>query len=266
MKLTRGYDGLKIEAKSLAAVHDILTVEQPLSVQINGEPFTVTMQTPGHEKELIRGLLFTEGVYKDRSSDLVWKEYLKSDDGTIYSVNLDIPVDRLDQSLLNKRSLLSVASCGICGKTELNLPEGTLSADNLKLNVDSIASMFGVMSRHQGAFISSGGCHAASAFDESYSLLSVCEDIGRHNAVDKVIGDLLIQGSLPRAKYLLVSGRVSYEILVKSFVAGIPVLMAVSAPSSLAVDFATELGITLMGFCREGRATVYTHPERILTA
>ncbi len=264
MKLTRTYRGLKIHGKKADQVDDELTLEQPLSVVINGDTFTLTMQTPGNEVELVRGLLFSEGVYKDRNTTFTIIKTVVSDDDFISEIYLDIPTEKLDPSQLNKRSLLSVASCGICGKTELTLPVGKIDMDSISLGIDRIEGMFQIMSQRQSAFISSGGCHASSAFSGDYELLSLMEDIGRHNAVDKVIGDLLNQGNLSKARFLLVSGRVSYEIVVKCFTAGIPFLLAVSAPSSLAVDFAKELGITLIGFCRENRATVYSNTERIL--
>jgi FdhD protein len=127
-----------------------------------------------------------------------------------------------------------------------------------KFDFDLIPEMFGRMKDQQQAFLSSGGCHAAAAFNSNGEMLCVREDVGRHNAVDKVVGALLFEGRLPEARFLLVSGRVSYEIIAKTFAAGIPVLAAVSAPSSLAVDFSKELGIALFGFCRENRMTRYS--------
>jgi FdhD protein len=127
----------------------------------------------------------------------------------------------------------------------------------------SFSEMFELMNRGQHDFKQSGGTHAAAAFDSEGQLLVVREDIGRHNAVDKVIGWLLLEGRLKEAMAMTVSGRISYEITIKAFKAGIPFLAAVSAPSSLAVDYAKELGITLLGFCRQGRATCYSHPHRI---
>jgi FdhD protein len=265
VKLTRTYNGLKIHGDKADQVHDELTLEQPLSVVINGSTFTLTMQTPGNEEELVRGLLFSEGVYKDKKSTYNIYQKKFSDDGFMSEMHILIPEEKLDQSQLNKRSLLSVASCGICGKTELDLPLGRIDTDSVQLDLSQIDVMFQSMSERQSAFISSGGCHASGAFSSDFQLLSLMEDIGRHNAVDKVIGDLLNREKLNQARYLLVSGRVSYEIVVKCFTAGIPFLLAVSAPSTLAVDFAKELGITLLGFCRENRATVYSNAHRILS-
>jgi FdhD protein len=256
--LTRNYSAIKITASSADKVDDALTLEHPLSLAVNGEPFTLTMQTPGHEEELVRGLLYSEGVCKLKSGKLDFRVTEKSDDGLVSGLNLVIDPSLLDQSQINKRNLLSVASCGICGKTELSALSGEKLVAQQETPVEEIHDMFQRMAEKQSAFIHSGGCHAAAAFDSSKKMLFVREDIGRHNAVDKVVGALLNEGKLKSAKFLLVSGRISYEIVTKCFAAGIPNLLAVSAPSSLAVDFAKELGITLYGFCRGDRATRYS--------
>ncbi|MFN5620010.1 MAG: formate dehydrogenase accessory sulfurtransferase FdhD [Flavobacteriales bacterium] len=256
----RAYEGIKESATSLDPVQDALTIEQPLAIAINDEPFTLTMQTPGDELDLAYGLLLTEGVFKKGAAlpPIDIKE--KSAEGFISGLNVRIEASALRDVQLNKRSLLSVASCGICGKTELDLPKGRVEAASSRPDIATIDRMFEIMQAGQSAFLSSGGCHAAAAFNASFELMVLREDIGRHNAVDKVIGALLTQGKLSDARFLLVSGRVSYEIVVKCFMAGIPALLAVSAPSSLAVDFCKELGITLYGFCRPGRATCYSAP------
>lgn len=265
MDNTLKYDALKLKADAAQAVSDALTVEHPLSVSINGEPFTLTMQTPGSEEELVRGLLFTEGIYKKKNAQLDIQVVETSEQGFISKVNVKVDEKELDHSQLNKRNLLSVASCGICGKTELALPAGEqLQIHTSTLALQDVQLMFEAMHQVQTAFLTSGGCHAASAFSRNKEMMTMQEDIGRHNAVDKVIGSLLLKGELNNAQFLLVSGRVSYEIVSKCFIAGIPFLLAVSAPSSLAVDFAKELGITLLGFCREDRATVYSHYERMI--
>jgi FdhD protein len=216
------------------------------------------MQTPGDEEALIRGLLFAEGIVKLKEGILDSQVLERSPEGLISKVNVTVPENLLDKSQINKRNLLSVASCGICGRTELQ----DFSQEKKETNASneesvSFEKMFEEMRKHQAAFDQSGGCHAAAAFGAERNMLSVKEDIGRHNAVDKVVGELLNRGELRSARYLLVSGRVSYEIITKCFTAGIPVLAAVSAPSSLSVDFAKELGIALYAFCREDRWTRY---------
>lgn len=254
---TREYRGWLKRAGEIKEVNDHLTLEHPLTVRINGEAFTLTMHTPGDELDLIRGLFFSEGIYKKREGKLRANILKRSPENFISEVNIELNESELDKGLLNKRNLLSVASCGICGKTELPSLEGKKLVSEISDADHSFDKMFDEMLSHQRAFDKSGGCHAAAIFNKQHQLLGVREDIGRHNAVDKIIGHLLNEGRLKEAKYLLVSGRVSYEIITKCFTAGIPYLAAVSAPSSLAVDFAKELGIQLYGFVREGRWTKY---------
>jgi FdhD protein len=277
----RKYEGIKTDGEKVVRVTDHLAVEHPLSISVNAEPFTLTMHTPGHEEDLIRGLLFSEGVYKKREGKLHILITDTSDEDYISRVNVHIAEGDFDKSQINKRNLLSVASCGICGRTELQgyrgegigeIEKGIGERGDLLCNINSpkgafygspeedggLVEMFECLRGGQVGFELSGGSHAAGAFDKDGKMLVSREDIGRHNAVDKVVGHLLNTGKLKEAKYLLVSGRVSYEIVTKCFTAGIPILAAVSAPSSLAVDFAKELGITLYGFCRENRATRYS--------
>jgi FdhD protein len=269
----RKYEGIKTDGEKVVRVTDHLAVEHPLSISVNAEPFTLTMHTPGHEEDLIRGLLFSEGVYKKREGKLHILITDTSDEDYISKVNVHIAEGDFDKSQINKRNLLSVASCGICGRTELQeykRENGKMGEwENEKMGEWALRQaqgpgemelieMFECLRGGQVGFELSGGSHAAGAFDKDGKMLVSREDIGRHNAVDKVVGHLLNSGKLKEAKYLLVSGRVSYEIVTKCFTAGIPILAAVSAPSSLAVDFAKELGITLYGFCRENRATRYS--------
>lgn len=240
---------------------DELVVEAPLTILVGDEPLTVTMQTPGHELDLVRGLLYTEGIWKrsDRAPQIKFTEF--DSRGNITRAEVEVNDGKL--SSVNKRSLLSVSACGICGKTTFEPPQrenAALNRGSLQIPVDQL---FRLMRTEQFLFSATGGCHAAAAFTGQGEMLGVREDIGRHNAVDKVVGMLLTQGRLKDAFILTVSGRVSYEIIAKAFAAGIPVIAAVSSVSSLAVDFAKELGISLLGFCREGRATVYAGPERL---
>lgn len=218
------------------------------------------MQTPGSEVELVTGLLTGEGMIERNHAPQI--EIIHETNGFVSHVNVELP--GLDmESVINKRSLLSAAACGICGTRELEMIQGEKLDDQSQALSSSVLSMFAEMSKGQTAFQESGGSHAAALFTLEGQLLTLKEDVGRHNAVDKVVGDLSIKGELNRAHFLVVSGRISYEIVAKCFKARIPVLAAVSAPSSLAVDFAKELGITLLAFCRENRFTIYAHPGRI---
>ncbi|MEN9333641.1 MAG: hypothetical protein RLY35_821 [Bacteroidota bacterium] len=249
--MIRSYPGIKTFKGDSITVQDALVVESPLIIVLNDEPFTVTMQTPGNELELALGLLITEGIlsYKNTTS---FKHELKLSE-TESSIRFHL--DPTTYSIANKRSLMSIAACGICGKTDWKVPEGERINNNE--NKPLLENGFETMFKNQQAFHASGGLHAASIFDGHQKLLSIHEDIGRHNAVDKCIGDLFLKQQLPQAEWLLVSGRISYEIIAKCFKAKISNIAAVSAPSSLAVDFAKEWGIHLWGFCREGRHTQY---------
>ncbi len=254
------YQAKKISSASkIKTVEDVLVLEEALKISINNEIFTITMRTPDDDKELITGLLFSEDVYNNKG--LLQFTFSKED--AITNCNVNIKKTLLKKGFLNSRSMLSVASCGICGKTQLDTLKGKIKDTN-KISLEKLNAMFSEMNKNQDLFIKSGGSHAATIFDNKNNLLSLKEDIGRHNAVDKTIGDLLIQNKLKDAFCLLVSGRVSYEIIIKAFRAKIPVLASVSAPSSLAVDFAKELGITLLGFCREEKATCYANCYRVV--
>lgn len=258
---TAFYKGQKYSEGKFSQVDDILVVEESLKITINNSPFTVTMRTPSYENELVRGLLFSENIYSDIETDPIIIVKERNEKGVITSVDVKIPKEKVGKGMEISRSIISVSSCGICGKSELE----TIPNDSKKLvvveklNPELIGRMFEQMNAAQNTFKESGGSHAAAAFTVDGKLLNIQEDIGRHNAVDKVIGSLLFQKQLRIAKCLAVSGRVSYEIVNKCFAAGIPFLAAVSAPSSLAVDLAEQLGITLMAFCREGKFTAYSH-------
>jgi len=261
---TRNYEGKRFEMEAATKIVDALTVEEALQININDTAFTVSMRTPGEDASLVRGLLHSEGIINDLNfnPDIVLKK--ENEDGIVTIVNVSIPEDKLGEGYSNSRSLLSVSSCGICGKTELGDLAfiGKTIDDTEKIDIGLLHHLFEKMSVFQHDFKQSGGTHAAAAFSIEGELLCAMEDIGRHNAVDKVVGKLIATGQLKEAKVITVSGRISYEIVIKCFKAKIPFLAAVSAPSSLAVDYAKELGITLFAFCRGERATCYSNPQR----
>lgn len=266
MKSTLRYDGIKYEDGSLINVKDFLSIEQALQISINETPFTVVMQTPGDELELAIGLMYAEDVLK--------KNYLphftlrKNKHDFIEEINLSIPAENLGSGYLSARSLLSVSSCGICGKQSLD--DLKISGDELKGDVKfspiELFKMQTNMFDNQVDFRSTGGCHGVAAYNSSGKLLVLKEDIGRHNALDKVVGTLLIKEELNEAKVLCFSGRLSYELISKAFRAKISVIIAVSAPTSLAIDFAKEYGITLVAFARGNKLTCYAGPQRIKIA
>ena len=239
-----------------------IAIEGALQININGEPFTISMRTPTEDKELIRGLLYAEDVYKSTSPLTI---NFKSEKEGITSYNVTIPKEELSKGYLNSRTLLSVASCGICGKKELEeiKVSGKKLDESLLFSPSILPELFKFLSKDQITFKHTGGTHAAAAFSITGKPLFHAEDVGRHNAVDKVVGKLLNSGKLKEAYFLLVSGRISYEIITKCFKAGIPVLAAISAPTTLSIDFSKELGVTLLAFCRDESFTCYAHPERL---
>lgn len=261
---TRSYEGKKFDLQKVETVSDALTIEEALQIVINGKPFTLSMRTPGADLELVRGMLHSEDIINSSGFHPDVELDIEKEDGIVAVAVLEIPDTYLGDGYANSRSLLSVSSCGICGKTELGEQDfGSAIASKLSFSAERFSEMFEQMNRHQHDFMQSGGTHAAALFDRKGRLIAAREDIGRHNAVDKVVGQLLLEGRLDQATVMTVSGRISYEITIKAFRAGIPFLAAVSAPSSLAVDYAKEFGITLLGFCRDGRATCYSNPQRV---
>lgn len=258
------YEGLKYEKGSALKVADPLTVERALQININGSAYTVLIQTPDCEEELITGLLYAEDIIRKDTPHKI--ELVKQKDGTIQEANVTIEPEHLGKGYMSSRSLLSVSSCGICGKLELG--DLNVSGERIKnedqVRLEMIFEMQRTMLDNQVDYKATGGSHAAAAFDKFGNFLVLREDIGRHNAVDKVIGNLIRSKSLDQARFLAFSGRLSYEIVSKCFRAKIPLIIAVSAPSSLAIDFAKEYGMTLLAFTRNNKATCYANAWRII--
>jgi FdhD protein len=236
---------------------DRLAVEEPLEIRIDGEPVAVTMRTPGHDEELALGFCLSEGI-PARSARV-------PDD--LAANTIDVLVDGSFDLESVRRNFYTSSSCGVCGKGALEAV--TVSAPevsgDLRVTPELVAGLPDVLRREQATFEATGGLHATGLFDEHGELLCVREDVGRHNALDKVIGWAHALDLLPLADHILCfSGRLSYELVQKAAVAGCPLVVAVGAPSSLAVELAGDRGITLCGFVREGRANVYTAPWRLM--
>lgn len=263
---TRPYHGLFWRDGRYADVTDTLAVEVGLSIAVNGIPYTVTMQTPGHEKDLVRGLLHAEKIYRHTGPHPPVVVTEVNDEGYISGVNVRLPEELILKDFAGTRNVISASSCGLCGKVSLEDDTAMPIRAMGRMDPLVVQQMFDQMSEGQASFRQSGGTHAAGLFAADGTLLSLREDIGRHNAVDKVIGDLLHRDRLAEAACLTVSGRISYEIVGKARAAGIPFLASVSAPSSLAVDTAQACGMTLLAFCRQGKLTVYSHPEQMTGA
>ncbi len=258
------YEAIYCEGEDCRLQKDVLLAEEALQIKINGEPYTIIMRTPGDELELVAGLLYSEDVYRS-NVPFQLGDLEQTEQGFLKSVNVLVDPEHLGDGFLSGRSLLSVSSCGICGKKELkDIQVAGDKLDNLnQINVGRLTNLFLKMRQGQKSFDRTGGCHAAAVFSKNEELIAISEDIGRHNAVDKVVGKLLLSKKIRAANILLVSGRISYEIVTKCFAAKIPILAAVSAPSTLAIDYAKEFGITIFGFCRNGRATCYSNPARL---
>ena len=258
------YEGLKFDKGSVAKVADPLAVEQALQININSKPFTVVMQTPGAEREITFGLLYSEDVLKPDSIFTFAEK--KNERGIIEEMNVVVDEKLLGKGYLSARSLLSVSSCGICGKQELNdvNPDAPTLNVSEKIKLSDILAMHKKMFDAQQLFIDTGGCHGVAAFDVEGNMLALHEDIGRHNALDKVLGHI-VAAKYPSAAaaILLLSGRISFELVQKAARTRIPIIAAVGAPSSLAIELAEELGITLVGFLKGDKCNVYAHPNRI---
>lgn len=251
---------------------DTLAVEEPLEIRIDGDALTVTMRTPGHDVELVHGFLLAEGIIGHRE-DVATVRYcdgVDEDGANTYNV-LDVtlaPGVAIPDGA-GQRSFLTNSACGVCGKQSLDQVRARTRFDlpqNFTLTAHTLTQMAPRMRERQKVFRSTGGLHAAALFTADGTLLQVREDVGRHNAVDKVLGWALAEDQVPLSGCaLVVSSRASFELVQKAVMAGVPMLAAVSAPSSLAVDLAAESGLTLVGFLRGDTMNVYTAPERIKT-
>jgi FdhD protein len=250
---------------------DLLAAEEPMEIRVNGRPLTVTMRTPGHDFELAAGFLVSEGVVH-AAPDVAGIRYCAGATAeglntyNVVDVVLGAGVTPPDASL--ERNFYTTSSCGLCGKASLDAVRTTaawsVEDDPLRVHAAVVTSLPDRLREAQRVFESTGGLHAAGLFTADGELLCVREDVGRHNAVDKVIGHALIEGMLPaRGTVLMVSGRASFELVQKAVMAGIPMLAAVSAPSSLAAELAAEAGLTLVGFLRGESMNIYAGPDRV---
>jgi FdhD protein len=249
---------------------DTLAVEEPLEIRLNGEPYVVTMRTPGNDIDLTHGLLHGEGIIADRSDVVLARYCAGSGPDGVNSYNvLDVALAASAKlpELAARRNVVTTSACGICGTTTIEevLRDSPYDLDaELTVPAALILSAPARLRQQQRAFDKTGGLHAAGLLGLDAEMICVREDVGRHNAVDKVIGWAIREQLLPLRRVILaVSGRASFELTQKAVLAGIPVLAAVSAPSSLAVELAEEAGLTLVGFVRGETMNIYTHAERI---
>jgi FdhD protein len=244
-----------------------LAVEEPLEIRLGGRRFTLTMRTPGHDEELAAGFLFAEGFIND-ASELGEIRRVRGRRGApepnAIDIILNVPADGLRTRL--KRNFVISSSCGVCGKTSIDSIRRRVMppSDSARVTPATLLALAAKLREGQRVFAATGGLHGAALFDLDGTMLAIREDVGRHNAVDKLVGYALTNAMLPLARnIMMVSGRLSFEIVQKAAAAGAPILAAVSAPSSLAVELAEEIGTTLIGFLRDGSFNIYTRPDRI---
>jgi FdhD protein len=251
----------KVEGDSSVSFQDLLAVEEPLEFRLGGKTISITMRTPGHDPELAAGFLFTEGIVQGPHQI---RDIQASKNSITVLLNPDVEIDfeRL------QRNFYTTSSCGVCGKASIE----ALRIQGCPVLPRSSAAVEAAVIHHlpqaqrdeQAVFERTGGLHAAALFDFQGNLILLREDVGRHNAVDKLIGAELLAGRTPLCdKLLLVSGRASFELTQKALMAGIPILAAVGAPSSLAVETAQRFNMTLLGFVRDGRFNIYSGASRI---
>jgi FdhD protein len=263
VRIVRWVNGVAVEAD------DRLAPEEPLEIRVRGRAITVTMRTPGpegHDGELAAGFLLTEGIITRREDVLAIQPCGRNDWGNVINVLL-APLVHVDFERLT-RHVFASSSCGLCGKATIDALRRTMepNVSGVQIGAGLLETLPASMRAEQTTFDQTGAVHGAGLFDAAGKPIVVREDVGRHNAVDKAIGHAFLRGMTPlHNAVLLVSGRISFEIIQKAAGAGVPIVAGVSAPTALAVRLAEELGLTVVGFLREGRMNIYTNPQRILT-
>ena len=273
------YKVLKFSSNSFDDIEDLVSIEEPLEISLKfknqdqwvTQNLSITMRTPGHDEDLVRGFLFNEQIVKNISHIDTIESY--GEKVGQYNIQNKILATLNNSQNINiskiKRDFLTNSSCGVCGKSSLDaleiIKKDKTNSTEPRISKEVIIQAPNLLRENQSEFSKTGGIHASGLFDNNGNLIEVREDIGRHNAVDKCVGSLLLKDHLKNGMYLLVSGRVSYEIVSKAFLAKIQVIVAVSACSSMAVDFAKEFGICLIGFTRENKMTIYANPSFLQT-
>ncbi len=267
---SRTVDITRVGGGSRTLVEDLVAVEEPMEVRVNGAPFAVIMRTPGADRELAAGFLLAEDVihgYDELGTiDYCVDADAEGHDNTLSVTVIGGAVERLGTRLGERRQVMMTASCGLCGRRTIESLRSRVAAvsGNWTIAAELVHRLPHALRQAQNVFETTGGLHAAGLFALDGTLQVIAEDVGRHNAVDKIVGQRLLEDALPlEESLLLVSGRTSFELVQKALLAGIPLIAAVSAPSSLAVRLAQDCGMTLCGFVRGELFNVYAHPHRI---
>ena len=268
---TRRVSVTRVARGPLRQTDDLAAVEEPMEVRLHGKPFAVIMRTPGADRELAAGFLLSEGVISS-ADDIGAIEHCRHPQHPEHHNVVDVyllgrAASGLNDHLEERRRVLTTSSCGLCGRASIESLRTRAEPLTLALRIDArvAGALPAALRARQSAFDATGGLHAAGLFRSSGDCDCSAEDVGRHNAVDKVIGRRLLDERLPATDCVLaVSGRTSFEIVQKAWLAGVELVCAVSAPSSLAIELAESAGITLLGFARDGGFNIYTHPDRIV--
>src|SRR6059036_3633123 len=256
---------LKLDEKRLQHIEDDVVVEEPLEVRVNGESFTVTMRTPGDDFDLAIGLLWTERIIHS-AREIGTIAYCPDEEQPELKNIVNVGLVDTGRKLQSSRRLWSNSSCGLCGKATLeSIRQACRRIDSrIRVAYDIICALPSRLRQAQLNFERTGGIHAAALFDAGGQLLLLREDLGRHNAVDKLLGAALRGGTISLSEtIMLVSGRLGFEIAQKALAAGVPIVVSISAPSSLAIELGDDFGMTVVGFLRGRSMNVYTHSERV---
>ena len=264
-------DVVRVGPDADAASQDVAATEEPLEIRLGGQQFVVIMRTPGADEELTAGFLLSEQIVR-QPEDISTMRYCTDEDGRDAPNALNVwlagdAAPRAAAALAGRRHVTANSACGVCGRRSIDdLMEGSRRVhSDMTVSRATIAALPDRLRAAQTTFDETGGLHAAGLFDGAGNLIAVAEDVGRHNAVDKVIGAELLKGHAPLTdRILFVSGRTSFEIVQKAVVAGVPVVASVSAPSSLAVELAREANVTLLGFVRGRTFNIYAGAERVV--
>ena len=273
---TRRVDVTRVSGQTITRTTDVAAAEEPLDVRLHGKSFAVIMRTPGDDKALAAGFLLSERIIRS-FDDVGAIEHCKHPDQTKAHHVVDVylvggAASRVPGMLEQRRQVIANSSCGVCGRSTIDELLGELKPLDVDpreplVPVGVIRALPDRLRARQSTFDQTGGLHAAAICSPDGGILAIAEDVGRHNAVDKVVGRLLMDARASRSesRILIVSGRVSFEIIQKAWIAGIPVVAAISAPTSLAVDLARSAGVTLVGFLRPGGLNIYSGADRLAT-
>jgi FdhD protein len=257
---------MRFNSDAVTPCEDHLAVEEPLEIFLDGNPFYMTMRLPGDEIPLAIGYCFSEGIIEARD-DILLINYCGEENGNRLYVTLDHQRKEGRPAEIKERRLPACSSCGLCGKeliadvcTNLRQRERTF-----ELPVSRIDGLIDIVQKHQRNFAETGATHAAAAFDENLALMAFSEDIGRHNALDKVLGKLLLAGMIEKAMVFVITSRISYEVVQKTARTAAEILIGISSATSLAVELANEVHLTLVGFARNRQGNIYTMHERLIS-